>query len=159
MPIRSFFNETGNFASRKPKETAMRFEMFVVDNYHAWGELVKSWVKDPKSRPGNIDEFRAQVKQADPGGSIPTTYTDLELIPTSSADTILRIRLPPLDLLKASEDALKTDQYDLPDFYKLLMYNSNLKDDTPPPDVPPPEGGRMVFHNNRVGEYTVKFCG
>ena len=139
----------------------MRFEMFGVTDYQAWGILVKQWVRNEKPRPNTIKEFIDQVNAAGVGATIPVHYKDVEIIPTSSSDPILRIRIPPLDVLKNAEDALK-DPYDLPLFYKDLMYNPNLKDDTPPPvppAEPPPEGGRMIFHNHRVGEYTVKFCG
>jgi hypothetical protein len=129
----------------------MKFEMFDIEDYQSWGKLVKGWVTDPNSRPKNIDEFKAQVLKADPAAIIPDKYKDVELIPTSSADPILRIRLPPPDLLKEAEDALGAASYPLPDFYPDLMFNPNLTQDDPP--------GRLIFHNHRVGEYTIKFCG
>ncbi len=134
----------------------MRFEMFQINDYQAWGRLVKSWVKDPALQPKSLANFKTEVLKVDPSAKFPAQYTDLQFMPTSSTDSVLRIRLPPLDLLQLSEDELKTKPYDLPPFYPDLMYNSNLQNDTPPPA---PSPVRMVFHDNRVGEYTIKFCG
>ena len=129
----------------------MKFEMFDVDRYDRWGDLVKKWTNDATSRPGGIKEFQQQVKDAGIVANYPYSYSDVELIPTSSADPILRIRLPPPNLLKQAEDDLENNIYPLPKFYVDHMYDPTLKVDDQPT--------RLLFHSKRVGEYTIKFCG
>jgi hypothetical protein len=137
----------------------MIFDMFEIKKYDEWGKLVKSWVRGTTPSPKDLADFKAQVLKVDPSATFPARYTDLELVQTSSADPVLRIRLPPLDLLKQAEYDLKNSKYPMPLFYSDLMFDPGLRDDTPPPEDIPLTGGRMVFHNHRVGEYTIKFCG
>jgi hypothetical protein len=151
MPIRRFSNETGNFAGRKPKETAMKFEMFDILNYDKWGILIKQWAHDSTSRPKDITEFKDQVEKAGVVATYPRDYKTLVFVDTSSTDPTLVIKLPPPDLLDQAEQDLATQDYPLPPFYPDLMRDPSLKNNTPP--------GRLLFHNNRVGEYTIKFCG
>jgi hypothetical protein len=129
----------------------MKFEMFDIVNYDSWGDLVKQWVRNEKQRPSSIKEFIEQVNAAGVGATVPAQYTDVEIIPTSSADPILRIRLPPRDLLDQAETDLGTQSYPLPPFYPYHMVKPELKTDDKPT--------RLLFHSKRVGEYTVKFCG
>ncbi|HXO69183.1 MAG TPA: hypothetical protein VN838_09500 [Bradyrhizobium sp.] len=129
----------------------MKFEMFDIDRYDRWGDLVKKWANDAASRPKGIEDFKTQVKDAGIIALYPYPYSDVEFIAASSADPILRIKLPPKEVLQQAEKGLEDGVYPLPKFYTDQMYDCNLKvDDTPT---------RRLFHSMRVGEYTIKFCG
>src|SRR6185295_4979888 len=105
----------------------MKFDMFTITDYAAWGVLVKTWANTPALRPKSLDDFKAQVLKADPTAEFPDRYTDLQMPQASSTDPVLRITLPPADLLKEAEDDLKLPAgiYPLPDFYPDRMFNPN----------------------------------
>lgn len=129
----------------------MKFEMFDIDRYDIWGDLVKKWANDAASRPKSIEEFKKQVKDAGIVATYPYSYSNVEFIAASSADPTLRIKLPPTEILQQAEKGLEDGVYPLPKFYADQMYDSNLKVDDAPT--------RRTFHSMRVGEYTIKFCG
>ena len=133
----------------------MRVEMFDIVNYGPWGDLVKLWASAKSSRPANIAEFKQQLQDAGVGATFPVEFTGLTFIETSSADTMLVIKLPPPDLVTEVEASLKgqgpNQDYPLPTFYADDMINPQLKDSS--------TEGKLQFHSKRVGEYTIRFCG
>lgn len=148
----TFFRTAGNAAGGKPRETAMKFEMFDVENYDKWGDLVKKWARDRSSRPTTVAEFQDQLLKADVMAKYPQKFTELVFIETSYDDGKLLIKLPPAELLNEAEKEVQgTSPYPMPPFYASDMKDSTLKNDTP--------SSRLLFHSKRVGEYTIKFCG
>jgi hypothetical protein len=129
----------------------MKFEMFDIVNYDNWGNLVKKWARDKTTRPLDVPGFKDQVEKAGVVATYPREFTALVFVDTSSADPVLTVKLPPPDLLDQAEKDLLTQDYPLPQFYKDQMRDASLKDNSPT--------GKLLFHNNRVGEYTIKFCG
>ena len=130
----------------------MKFEMFDVENYDRWGDLVKKWARDPSSRPTTVAEFKEQLQKADVMAKYPRPFTELVFIESYYDDGKLLIKLPPAELLDEAENEVQgTSPYPMPPFYEGDMKDSSLKTDTP--------GNRLRFHSKRVGEYTIKFCG
>ena len=130
----------------------MKFQMFDVEYYDRWGELVKKWARDPKSRPTTVAEFQDQLLKANVKAQYPEKFTELIFIETPYEDGRLLIKLPPAELLDEAETAVQdSSPYPMPPFYANDMKDSNLKSDTP--------ADRLLFHSKRVGEYTIKFCG
>ncbi|MBR0847435.1 hypothetical protein JQ543_06760 [Bradyrhizobium diazoefficiens] len=130
----------------------MKFQMFDVEYYDRWGELVKKWARDPKSRPTTVAEFQDQLLKADVMAKYPEKFTELVFIESYYDDGKLLIKLPPAALIDEAEQAIRdSSPYPMPPFYAADMKDSNLKNDTP--------ADRLLFHSKRVGEYTIKFCG
>src|SRR5690349_16249654 len=88
-------------------ETVMKFQMFDVENYDRWGELVKKWARDPSSRPANVAEFQDQLLKADVNAKYPEKFTELEFIESYYDDGKLLIKLPPAKLLDEAEQAVQ----------------------------------------------------
>ena len=130
----------------------MQTEMFEIVNYDVWGDLVKKWARDVKSRPTTIADFQKQLDDAGVIAKFPQPFTEISFIQPNYNDGKLLIKLPDVTVLNATETALRTSgNYPLPLFYTDDMKDSNLENDTP--------DGRLLFHSKRVGEYTIKFCG
>ena len=130
----------------------MQTEMFDIENYDVWGDLVKKWARDKKTRPATIEEFQYQLDEAGVIAKFPNAFTEIIFIESPYENGKLLIKLPPAELLDEAEKELQdAANYPLPEFYTDDMIDSNLENDTP--------AGRLLFHSKRVGEYTIKFCG
>jgi hypothetical protein len=86
---------------------------------------------------------------------VPAQYTKVVIV-QGSTDTIV-VRLPPRDILQASEDDIVANGYgDLPNFYQELYTEPGT---TPIGPFPPTDrGGEMLLHANRIGDYTMQNC-
>jgi hypothetical protein len=129
----------------------MKFEMFDIENYDRWGDLVKKWARDASSRPNTFEEFKTELERAGVEAKFPRPFHELLFVERSSADTTLTIYLPPPELIKQAEDDLQTQNYPLPQIYPDHMRDPSLKVNT--------VAEKLLFHSKRVGEYTIKFCG
>ncbi|EJN12229.1 hypothetical protein PMI42_04360 [Bradyrhizobium sp. YR681] len=130
----------------------MQTEMFDIVNYDVWGDLVKKWARDAKTRPATIAEFEQQLDQAGVMAKFPQPFTEIVFIQPDYRSGTLLIKLPDASVLAETEKELMgSANYPLPLFYTDDMKDSNLENDTP--------AGRLLFHSKRVGEYTIKFCG
>ena len=125
-------------------------------NYENWGKLVKTWAtgedyiqnghKYPV--PRTLDEVKRQLRAANTGLELPARIQHLQVV-VGRSDTLL-LRLPPPDLVKASEKRLETKDYSLPPFY-------NDHYGTAAPELPD-KTARMKFHAQRIGDYSIANC-
>lgn len=126
-------------------------------NYENWGKLVKSWATGEDYLqdghhypvPENLDVLRQQLRMAQTGLELPARIQNLQVV-RGRSDTLL-LRLPPADLIKASEQRLETQDYSLPAFYGAA-YDGQAA--TPLPD----RAARLQFHAQRIGDYTIANC-
>jgi hypothetical protein len=126
-------------------------------NYENWGKLVKTWAtgedyiqnghKYPV--PETLDEVKRQLAAANTGLTLPERIQNLQVVHGRS-DTLL-LRLPPPDLVKASEKRLSTEEYAMPAFY-------NDRFDGAAPAPLPDKEARMRFHAQRIGDYSIANC-
>lgn len=128
----------------------MQFELFDVENYDNWGNLIKKWARDKNSRPaeGNIQNLIAAMNAANVGATFPQQqFTTFKFVEMKSDATELVIMLPPPDIIDQAEASL-ANGYALPPFYEDTFNNA----------MKCPSGLRKVLHSQRVGEYVLKFC-
>ena len=126
-------------------------------NYENWGKLMKTWatgedyLKDGNAYPvpATLDEVRQQLAAAQTGLVLPARIKHLQVV-VGRSDTLL-LRLPPPDLVKASEQRLATQDYALPAFY-----NEHYDGQAPTPLTD--KAARMRFHAQRIGDYSIANC-
>lgn len=126
-------------------------------NYENWGKLVKSWATGEDyvqnghryPVPTTLDEMKRQLAAANTGLTLPARIQKLQVV-VGRSDTLL-LRLPPPDLVKASEKRLAADDYALPAFY-------NDHYDGAAPTPLPDRDARMKFHAQRIGDYSIANC-
>jgi len=153
------------------------------DDYAKWGKLVKTWATGrnyvdhamseenpvptqkempPKfPRPTSFEDFVNQCRLAgvglvfDDGSNTPVQPGDgVGLIVAQGDCDVFVLRLPPLEILLEYEARFIAGPYPLPKFYL------DLYDGTPPAnDALDTKVEKMMFHAQRVGEYTLNTCG
>ncbi|HMC11236.1 MAG TPA: hypothetical protein VKH44_08090 [Pirellulaceae bacterium] len=118
-----------------------------VVNYRAFGEKVKAWTKGTAPLPKNIEEFASQLADADVGVKIPKRFKHVKFV-QSDEDTLV-VRLPCKATLAASEERLAKQggDYPLPTFYEQVF------------EAKPKIRGKMDFHAERIGDYSIANCG
>ena len=131
----------------------MKFDMFDVVNYDRLGELLREWAKNEASRPppGDIKDLEAAMNKAGVEVSFANhKYKTFEFITaTKPGDTVLKIVLPPTEIIEAAATDLAKQDYQLPLFYA----------DTFPGLAKVPGPMRETFHMQRIAEYVMKWCG
>ena len=125
----------------------MRLERPRVVNYGAFGKKVKAWAKGIDPLPKNIEEFKAQLDDADVGCQMPASYKTVKFV-QGDAETLV-IRLPERALLEDSEAHLAEpgSDYPVPALYERVFQTKPKIDD------------KQAFHAERVGDYTISMCG
>jgi hypothetical protein len=126
-------------------------------NYENWGKLVKTWATGEDylknghhyAVPTTLDEVKHQLRTAQTGLVLPERIQHLQVV-VGRSDTLL-LRLPPPDLVKASEQRLATEDYSLPGFY-----NEHYDGQAPTPL--PDKAARLTFHAQRIGDYSIANC-
>jgi hypothetical protein len=119
--------------------------MEVVD-YLKWGNLIKSWSRDPTTAPKDLQGFVTQCETAGVGLSMPATVTAIRVIVQQENEFILR--LPPASSIKETEDLLqKGGLYPIPRFYDDA-YGVLLKIDG--------VQANLNFHARRIGDYSIR---
>ena len=126
-------------------------------NYENWGKLMKTWATGEDyvqnghafPVPQTLEEVKEQLRMAQTGVVLPARIQHLEVVKGRS-DTLL-LRLPPPDLVKASEQRLATGDYTLPAFY-------NEHYDGQAPTALPDKAARLKFHAQRIGDYSIANC-
>ena len=126
-------------------------------NYENWGKLMKTWatgqdyVKNGHHFPvpKTLEEVKEQLRMAQTGVVLPARIQHLQIV-VGRSDTLL-LRLPPPDLVKASEKRLATEDYTLPAFY-------NEHYDGQAPTALPDKAARLKFHAQRIGDYSIANC-
>ncbi len=126
-------------------------------NYENWGKLVKTWAtgedyiqnghKYPV--PKTLSEVKQQLAAANTGLTLPARVRKLKVV-VGRSDTLL-LRLPPPDLVRASETRLAQQDYPLPPFY-IDHFNGAV------PMPLPDKEARMKFHAKRIGDYSIAHC-
>lgn len=118
--------------------------MDVVD-YIAWGNLIKSWSRDPTSAPKDLQDLMDQCQTAGVGLMVPPYVTKLQVI-VQKEDTFV-LRLPPWPKIKESEDAMAGGGlYPIPRFYND-RYGAILNI---------PQDQKLDFHAQRIGDYIIR---
>ena len=135
-------------------------ERMRVANWDRWGKLVKSWATgenrlgDGNSYPvpRTLDEFTQQCALAQVGANIPQNVKALAVVTYDSSTLVLR--LPPKDLVEASETMLRNGgAYPVPDFYAPAF---GKPQGTAPQFASVDEA--LAFHDRRIGDYTITHC-
>ena len=138
------------------KGTIVRMSRIIINDWLAWGRLLKTWVtgKDyfgngkTYPRPETLEELKAQL--ADCGaGSVPDWVVGFELVDWDEKK--LSIELPPVEVILNGEAILRSGkQYPLPAFYRTS--GGELVS----PDNPT---AWLAFHAMRIGEHAVDAFG
>ena len=126
----------------------MALERMVVTNHERWGNLVKTWstgknyLEDDNEYPipESVDEFKEQLAKAQVFMTVPDRYTQIKFV-AQEMDTIV-VRLPRLSQPGST--------YPIPPFYKRLFNGM---------DPVIPEDEKFRVHAERIGDYTISFCG
>lgn len=126
-------------------------------NFENWGKLMKTWATGEDyvqnghrfPVPRTLEEVKEQLRMAQTGVVLPARIQHLEVVQGRS-DTLL-LRLPPPDLVKASEQRLEAGDYSLPAFY-------NAHYDGQAPTPLPDKAARLKFHAQRIGDYSIANC-
>lgn len=126
-------------------------------NYENWGKLMKTWATGRDylktghhfPKPNSLEELKEQLRMAQTGVVLPARIKHLQVIEGCS-DTLL-LRLPPPDLIEASEKRLEAGDYALPAFY-----NDHYDGQAPAPL--PDKAARLKFHAQRIGDYSIANC-
>lgn len=97
----------------------MAFDPLVLTDPLIFGNLVRKWTMEPKSRPVTFAEFKTATANC---LKIPARIVEDPQYPQWTTTNLI-IRLPSADLLKQSEDTFAKGQgaYPLEPFYKDLI--------------------------------------
>jgi hypothetical protein len=145
---------------KAPRAGAAVDRMKVV-NWERWGDLVKAWTTGRPHRtsgkvyavPRTLDELKRQCRELTIGLKLPKHVTDLVVYSHEKSTMVLR--LPPKDLVEASEKELRgrsPSPYDLPPFYADAL---GVSGQTPQFAN---EKEALDFHARRIGDYTISNC-
>ncbi len=128
-----------------------------ADNWRKWGELVRSWIFNPTTRPADTAAMQAQIDAAGIIGTAPTPNRSVHFVDYNDA-TPLYFPLPTTamvlndeaNLNKIAAQASGQRQYPLPIFYSIAFGGA------PKVDLAP--GEMLAFGKRRLGEYTIQEC-
>jgi hypothetical protein len=120
------------------------------ENWRKWGELVKSWVDQPNTRPADTPELAAQMAQNGINGDIPGPGRPVDFVDYGD-DGPLMISLPSQQMLKEKLDPLSYGPYPLlPGFY-AVAFGGAAKATLTAQET-------FAFALRRIGEYTINEC-
>lgn len=121
----------------------MSVEKVRIGNYLNYGEKMKAWVSGEEALPSTIEEFAAQLADANVEVTIPKRVKRVIFI--QDDPETLRLRLPVKAFVEASERKFsgKSVEYPLPNFYKKAFGRNPEIDDL------------LSFHAKRVADYTL----
>jgi hypothetical protein len=134
----------------------MSFERVQITNFERWGKLIKTWatgrdyLQDGHAYPvpRTLNELKEQCSRAQVGARIPECITGLQVVQMNTETLV--IRLPPKEGLEDSEARLAAGSaYMIPAFYKRVFNGQDPKI---------PEGDKLKFHAERIGDYTIGNC-
>jgi hypothetical protein len=120
-------------------------------NWLNWGNLVLTWIRDPKTRPNNVGELNTQLDKnnvtAKVGGpdSKPVLFWDYP----DNNDPI-QIALPTKAMLEERLQTVHPGAYPLPHFYDIAFAGA------PRAQLSGPVS--LEFAARRIGEYSVNEC-
>jgi hypothetical protein len=135
------------------------------ENWINWGKLVKTWAtgknyfEDGKDYPlpNTLAAFRNQLKQANVVMTIPDWVQSVLFV--QKYDQALVVRLPPKEMIEASEASLKKlaednrgpVAYPLPTLYTDEAWRGGAQAKFGIDEL-------LSFHCERIGEYTINNC-
>lgn len=131
----------------------------IISDDILWGKLVKSWAtgknyitptRPAPPVPRTRDELLAQAADVGLQITFPDGMVGLAVIKYSSQTAV--IKLPPAEMVNATEDELKQEAsvYPLPRFYEDFYRK-------PLPSLTVQQ--RLDLHAARIGDYSVRNCG
>ena len=124
----------------------MKPEIVEVVNFRAFGDKVKAWARGAEPIPQTIDEFAAQLADADIGVKIPASIKHVRFV-QDDVETLV-VKLPCKELLEQGEAAIAKagGDYPLPSFYeRVFAAKPHVKD-------------KQAFHAERIGDYAIATC-
>jgi len=124
----------------------MKPDIVEVENLRAFGEKVKAWARCAEPLPQSIDEFAAQLADADIGVKIPKGIKHVRFV-QDDVETLV-VKLPCKERLEQGEAAIaKTGgDYPLPSFYERVFAAKPQVED------------KQAFHAERIGDYAIASC-
>jgi hypothetical protein len=133
----------------------MAIERVQIGNNEQWGRLVKTWatgdnyLNDGRSypHPATLAEFEVQCLAAGVALATPLPSHIKSIMIIQASKEVLLIKLPPKEMVKDSEEVLKTESYTLAPFYKAVFGGND-----------PVIQDKLKFHAERIGDYTLSNC-
>ncbi len=125
-------------------------------NYENWGRLVKTWSTGRSyfddgtvyPIPQTLVEMQEQLDAVQSGLRLPKRMQHLQVV--MMAPDTMTLRLPPAELVEASERRLEKEDYTFPPFYDEAYQHQPAPLQT--------HEDRMKFHARRIGDYTIANC-
>lgn len=138
----------------------MTADVFTVENFEIWGELVETWATGDVHptggtaypRPTSIAELKTTLAKAGAGPSIPARYKNLVF--AQSTDDTLVITLPEKSVLDSVESNMAANPravWALPAFFADEF-------DAKPVDPNLPLTKKLTLLAMRIGDYTLANC-
>jgi hypothetical protein len=126
------------------------------DNWLKWGELVRSWVFQPNTRPANTADMQTQMNDSQIVGHVPGPTRPVKFIDYD--DDKLYFPLPSTTMVLNDESELHViaghgqgqRHYPLPTFYAIAFGAK--------PEVDLSDTEMLAFGKRRLGEYTIQEC-
>jgi hypothetical protein len=128
----------------------MATSLIQVNDYDAWGELVRSWAMETAPPPTTLDDLKSQCRAAGIDISIPSFIDKMDVV-RMPKNTLL-LRLPAKETVTLVEQELRAPgaKYPVPAYYDIA-YGHVLS-------VPDPDK-RVALQTCRIGEYSISMCG
>jgi hypothetical protein len=121
------------------------------ENWLNWGNLVQAWIRNTKTRPGNVGDLRRQLADNKVNADVDGPDTKpVEFWDYPDNNTPLRIALPTQAMLDARLHHVTSGHYPLPLFYDIAFGGATRA------FLSPEES--LKFAARRIGEYSVNEC-
>ena len=129
-------------------------------NYRNWGNLNKTWATgENRLEDGNeypvpktgmpVADLQQQLRTALTGIEVPPDIQKIEVVHDEPGKLVIRI--PSREQIVEAEKRLARAEYVLPHFYRDAFDHA---EQTPLPDAT----ARLIFHAQRIGDYTISNC-
>jgi hypothetical protein len=127
-----------------------------ADNWRKWGDLVRSWIFDPHTRPDDTAAMQTQINNNQIDGHVPGPVRKVKFIdyddgklyfPLPSETMVLNDEA---DLHAIAQRQQGQRQYPLPTFYAAAFGLASKVDLN--------DAEMLAFGRRRLGEYTIQEC-
>jgi hypothetical protein len=120
-----------------------------ADDWRKWGELVRSWIFNPSSRPNNTVDMQNQINSNYIAATVPGPKREVKFYDYD--DTKLNMPMPTEKMVTDDETSLVgPSQYPLPNFYPIAFGGAG--------EVNLSSSELLAFCRRRLGEYTIQEC-
>jgi hypothetical protein len=128
-----------------------------AENWRRWGDLVRSWIFNPNTRPETTADMQSQMNDNNIAGQVPGPVRKVKFVDYD--DDKLYISLPSTTMVLNDESDLNAiagrppgqRKYPLPNFYAIAFGGAAAEADL--------SGSEMLaFGRRRLGEYTIQEC-